>query len=251
MIEVKNIYKSFGDKSILDNISVVFERGKTNLIIGASGSGKTVMVKCIVGLHPHDTGTIIYDGRMFSGMSFSERSEIRKELGFLFQGSALFDSLNVEENVMFPLRMLSTMSKNEMRDRANFCLERVRLPNVNHFYPAELSGGMKKRVGLARAIANHPRYLFCDEPNSGLDPQTSVVIDELIKELTDEYNITTIVITHDMNSVMNIGDKVMFVYKGSKWWEGSRENILDSDNEELREFIYASSFLKALRKQNK
>ncbi|PCJ89830.1 MAG: ABC transporter ATP-binding protein [Flavobacteriales bacterium] len=247
MIEVKNINKSFGENQVLKDISFVFEQGKTNLIIGASGSGKTTIAKCIVGLHEADSGEIIYDEHEFSKMKFSERKAIRKELGFLFQGSALFDSMTVEENVMFPLRMFSDMSVEEMRERASFCLKRVNLENTNHLLPAELSGGMKKRVGIARAISVNPKYLFCDEPNSGLDPQTAIMIDDLIKELTIEYNITTIVITHDMNSVMEIGDKVAFIYNGEKWWEGTKEDILDADNKELVDFVYASKFLKTLR----
>jgi phospholipid/cholesterol/gamma-HCH transport system ATP-binding protein len=243
LIEIKNISKSFGEKKVLDDVSILFERGKTNLIIGASGSGKTTIVKCIVGLQEADSGEVIYDGEIFSGMKFAERTRIRKQLGFLFQGSALFDSMTVEENVIFPLVMFSEMSKSEMRDRANDCLKRVNLENVNHLYPSELSGGMKKRVGIARAISNNPKYLFCDEPNSGLDPQTAMVIDHLIKEITEEYNTTTIVITHDMNSVMEIGDKVSFIYKGRLWWQGSSQNILQTNNKELQDFIFASKFI--------
>lgn len=245
MIEIKNISKSFGEKQVLKDVSILFERGKTNLIIGASGSGKTTIVKCIVGLQEADNGEVIYDGEVFSKMDFEERTTIRKQLGFLFQGSALFDSMTVEENVVFPLLMFSEMSKSEMRDRANDCLKRVNLENVNHLYPSELSGGMKKRVGIARAISNNPKYLFCDEPNSGLDPQTAIVIDLLIKEITEEYNTTTIVITHDMNSVMEIGENVSFIYKGQVWWQGSNKNILQTDNRELEDFIFASKFIKA------
>lgn len=244
MIEIKNISKSFGEKQVLKDVSILFERGKTNLIIGASGSGKTTIVKCIVGLQEADNGEVIYDGEVFSKMNFDERTTIRKQLGFLFQGSALFDSMTVEENVVFPLLMFSEMSKSEMLDRANDCLKRVNLENVNHLYPSELSGGMKKRVGIARAISNNPKYLFCDEPNSGLDPQTAIVIDHLIKEITEEYNTTTIVITHDMNSVMEIGDMVSFIYKGQVWWQGSNTNILQADNGELEDFIFASKFIK-------
>lgn len=245
MIEIKNISKSFGEKKVLDDISIVFERGKTNLLIGASGSGKTTIVKCIVGLQEADTGEIIYDGEIFSKMDFYERTNIRKQLGFLFQGTALFDSMTVEENVIFPLLMFSSMSKSEMRDRANDCLKRVNLDNVNHLYPSELSGGMKKRVGIARAISNNSKYLFCDEPNSGLDPQTAMVIDHLIKEITEEYNTTTIIITHDMNSVMEIGDNVSFIHKGKLWWQGNKENILQTSNRELQDFIFASKFIQA------
>lgn len=243
MIEIQNISKAFGEKQVLNNVSILFERGKTNLIIGASGSGKTTIAKCIVGLQEPDTGKVIYDGEVFSQMSFADRTRIRKQLGFLFQGSALFDSMTVEENVIFPLLMFSPMSKSEMRDRANNCLKRVNLDNVNHLYPSELSGGMKKRVGIARAISNNPKYLFCDEPNSGLDPQTAMVIDHLIKEITEEYNTTTIVITHDMNSVMEIGDRVSFIYKGQLWWQGNSKNILQTDNKEMQDFIFASRFI--------
>lgn len=243
MLEIKNISKSFGEKQVLKNVSILFEQGKTNLIIGASGSGKTTIVKCIVGLQEADSGDVIYDGEVFSKMDFDERTKIRKQLGFLFQGSALFDSMTVEENVVFPLVMFSKMSKSEMRDRANDCLKRVNLENVNHLYPSELSGGMKKRVGIARAISNNPKYLFCDEPNSGLDPQTAMVIDRLIKEITEEYNTTTIVITHDMNSVMEIGDNVFFIYKGELWWQGSSKNILRTNIREVEDFIFASKFI--------
>ncbi len=244
MIEIKNISKSFGEKQVLKDVSILFERGKTNLIIGASGSGKTTIAKCIVGLQEADSGEVIYDGEIFSKMNFDERTNIRKQLGFLFQGSALFDSMTVEENVIFPLLMFSKMSKNDMRERANDCLKRVNLENVNHLFPSELSGGMKKRVGIARAISNNPKYLFCDEPNSGLDPQTAMVIDLLIKEITEEYNTTTIVITHDMNSVMEIGDVVSFIYKGRLWWRGNNKNILETDNKELEDFIFASKFIR-------
>ena len=247
LIEIVNINKSFGDKHVLKDISMRFDQGKCNLIIGASGSGKTTIAKCIVGLHAADSGQIMYDGREFSTMNFKEQRVIRKELGMLFQGSALFDSLTVQENVVFPLRMFSQMSEAEMVDRASFCLERVNLPETNKLYPAELSGGMKKRVGIARAISANPKYLFCDEPNSGLDPQTAIVIDQLIKEITEEYNITTIVITHDMNSVVGIGDQIAFIYNGQKWWEGTKEEILVTDNTEVVDFVYASKFLKELR----
>lgn len=248
MIEIRNINKSFGNNQVLKNVSIVFEQGKTNLLIGASGCGKTTIAKCIVGLHEVDSGEVLFDGHVFSSMTFDERKDIRKELGFLFQGSALFDSMNVLENLMFPLRMFSEMSLSEMKDRAHFCLKRVNLEKTEHLFPSELSGGMKKRVGIARAISISPKYLFCDEPNSGLDPQTSILIDELIKEITEEYNITTIVITHDMNSVMEIGDNISFIYKGEKWWEGSKEEILHTENKEVVDFVYASKFLKALKK---
>ena len=251
MIEVRNVSKTFGETKVLNDITCDFAKGKTNLIIGASGSGKTTLTKCIVGLHEVDQGgSVLFDGRNFSEMNFNERKVIRQEIGFLFQGSALFDSLSVEENVIFPLRMFTNQSKAEMLDRVNFCLKRVNLENVNRLFPSELSGGMKKRVGIARAIAMNPKYLFCDEPNSGLDPQTSIVIDNLIQEITYEYDITTIVITHDMNSVMEIGDKVYFIYKGSKWWEGSKEDILQTQNKEVVDFVYASKFMKMFRQNN-
>jgi len=250
LIEINNISKSFGDKQVLKNISACFERSKTNLIIGASGQGKSVLTKCVVGLLEPDEGKIIYDGRNFTRMPFKQRKEIRKEIGMLFQSSALFDSLTVEENVKFPLAMHTNMSEEEMLERVNFCLNRVNLQNVNHLYPAEISGGMQKRVGIARAIALNPKYLFCDEPNSGLDPQTSIVIDNLIKEITEEYDMTTIVITHDMNSVMEIGEKIFFIYRGQKWWEGDKTTILDADNKELNEFVFASSIMRNLKKHH-
>ncbi len=247
MIEVKGVNKSFGDHHVLKEINTVFEPGQVNLIIGQSGSGKSVLAKCIVGLHEVDTGEILYDGRNFTVMNRHQRKDVRKEIGMLFQGSALFDSLTVEENVMFPLSMFTTMSKEEMRERANFCLERVKLTNRNHLLPAECSGGMQKRIGIARAIAMNPKYLFCDEPNSGLDPKTSIVIDNLIRELTYEFNMTTIVITHDMNSVIEIGDHIIFIYEGNKWWEGTKEDILRTDNQEINDFVYAAQFMKQLK----
>jgi len=247
MIEVKNVNKSFSGNQILHDISVNFNKGKVNLIIGASGSGKSVLVKCMVGLHEVDSGSIKYDERDFTKMNFKERKSIRKEIGMLFQGSALFDSLTVEENVKFPLEMYTKKSREEILDRVNFCLQRVNLENVNHLYPAELSGGMQKRVGIARAIALNPQYLYCDEPNSGLDPQTGIVIDNLIQEITEEYNITTIVVTHDMNSVMETGDNISFIHQGRKWWEGNKHEILKTDNPELCEFVYASRIMKKFK----
>jgi len=249
MIIVDNISKSFGDTQILFDVSATFMEGRVNLIIGASGQGKSVLTKCIVGLHEVDKGAIIYDGRDFSAMNRKERIEIRKEIGMLFQGSALFDSLTVEENVSFPLKMFTDMSQEEMRERANFCLNRVNIINKNDLLPAETSGGMQKRIAIARAIAMNPKYLFCDEPNSGLDPNTSIVIDNLIKEITYEYNITTVVITHDMNSVMEIGDHIIFINQGKKWWEGDNKEIIKTDNEEVVDFVYASSFMKNLREK--
>ncbi len=248
MIEVKNISKIFGDRTILSSASVLFEQGKTNLIIGESGSGKTTLIKCMVGLTSINTGEVLYDGRNFTTMNDKEKKAIRKEIGMLFQGGALFDSLTAEENVMFPMTMFSEMSAEEKRDRAQFCLQRVNLPNAGKLYPSELSGGMKKRVGIARAIAMEPRYLYCDEPNSGLDPRTSILIDNLIKEITYELNITTIVITHDMNSVIEIGDNITFIYKGQVWWKGSKEEILKTENPEINDFVYASEFMKKIKK---
>ena len=248
MIEVRNIHKIFGTHHVLDGISAEFLPGKTNLIIGGSGSGKTTLLKCMVGLHEPNKGKVVYDGRDFTDMDFEERISIRKEIGMLFQGAALFDSMTVEENILFPLNMFTTQSLGEKKDRANFCLERVNLAGKNALYPAELSGGMKKRVGIARAIAMNPKYLFCDEPNSGLDPKTAIVIDELIHEITVEYQTTTIVVTHDMNSVMGIGEHIIFLHNGQKWWEGTKEEIITSKNVELNEFIFASKFMKALKK---
>lgn len=248
MIEIKNIVKSFGDNHVLKDISCVFEKGKSNLLIGASGSGKTTITKCIVGLHEVDSGEILYNGKNFSTMNVNQRKEIRREIGFMFQGSALFDSLSVEDNIKFPMQMFSKQTAKEMLDRANYCLERVGLPGTNKLFPSELSGGMKKRVGIARAIAMNPKYLFCDEPNSGLDPQTSILIDELIKSLTVEFDMTTIVVTHDMNSVIEIGDKIFFLFKGEKKWEGNNKEILKTEEEEVRSFVYASKFIKELVK---
>ncbi len=247
MIEVKNVSKSFGDNHVLNDISAEFVQGKVNIIIGTSGSGKSVLAKCIVGLHEVDQGEILYDGRDFTKMKVEERREIRKEIGMLFQGSALFDSMTVEENVMFPLTMFSDMKKKEMLERVNFCLERVQLTGKNKLYPAECSGGMQKRIGIARAIAMKPKYLFCDEPNSGLDPQTSILIDTLIREITYEYDITTIVITHDMNSVIEIGDQINFLHQGKNWWKGNNREIVTTDNPEVTNFVYASDFMKQIR----
>lgn len=247
MIQVENLVKNFNGVNVLQDISVLFEKGKTNLIIGKSGSGKTVLMKCIVGLFEVDRGSISYDNRDFVKMNFNERKQIRREIGMLFQGSALFDSLTVEENVMFPLNMFTDMTVSDKRDRANICLSRVNLRDSNNLYPGELSGGMKKRVAIARAIVENPRYLFCDEPNSGLDPMTALVIDELISEITHEYDMTTVINTHDMNSVMEIGEKVVFIHQGQKEWEGTREGILDSDNQNLNDFVFASNFAKKIK----
>jgi phospholipid/cholesterol/gamma-HCH transport system ATP-binding protein len=247
MIKVEKIYKSFGDRVVLSDISATFEPGKTNLIIGKSGSGKTVFLKSIVGLHDIDSGEIWYGDVLFSKLDFKKKKEIRREMGMLFQGSALFDSLTVEENVRFPLDMFTDKNKEEKLDRVNFCLNRVNIINSNKLFPSELSGGMKKRVAIARAIALNPSYLFCDEPNSGLDPKTSIVIDALIKEITEEYNITTIVNTHDMNSVMEIGEKIIFINEGEKCWEGNKYEILESDNAILNDFVFANSLARKLK----
>jgi phospholipid/cholesterol/gamma-HCH transport system ATP-binding protein len=246
MIELKNISKTFGDRNVLNDVSFLFESGKTNLVIGESGSGKTTLLKIMVGLHQPDVGEVFYNNRSFTSSSDKEKQLIRKEIGMLFQGGALFDSQTVEENIAFPLDMFTNLTKKEKTDRVNFCLERVNLEGRNKLYPAELSGGMKKRAALARAIANQPKYLFCDEPNSGLDPKTSLVIDDLIKDITEDYNITTVVITHDMNSVMEIGDNIMFLYKGKMWWKGNKDEVLTTDNKEMLDFIYASEFMKQL-----
>jgi phospholipid/cholesterol/gamma-HCH transport system ATP-binding protein len=244
MIEVKNIKKTFGDKTIINDVSVKFDPGKCNLIIGSSGSGKTVFMKCLVGLFVPNSGEILYQGHDFIQMNGPEKKEIRKQIGMLFQGSALFDSLTVEQNVMFPLNMFTTDSHRKKLKRVNEVLDRVNLEGANKKFPAELSGGMKKRVGIARAIVLNPQYLFCDEPNSGLDPQTSLVIDRLIKEITLEYKITTVVNTHDMNSVMEVGDHIIYMHQGLKEWEGTNKQIIFSKNEKLNEFIFASEFLK-------
>ncbi len=247
MIEVKNISKSFGSNHVLKNVSVSLFPGKVNFIIGQSGSGKSVLTKCIVGLMEVDQGQIVFNERNFTALDKWQRKEIRQEMGMLFQGSALFDSMTVEENVMFPLRMFSSMSKSEMQDRVNFCLKRVNLEGKNKLYPSEISGGMQKRTGIARSIAMNPRYLFCDEPNSGLDPQTAIVIDNLIREITYEFNVTTVVVSHDMNSVIEIGDHINFIYKGEMWWSGDKRQILHTDNKEINDFVFPSEFMKEIR----
>ena len=236
---------------MLDDISIRFDKGKTNLIIGKSGSGKTVLLKSLVGLHDIDEGEILFDDRDFTQMNFRQKKTLRKEFGMLFQGAALFDSFTVEENVKYPLDMFTEMSYEEKLDRTNFCLSRVDMDGSNAAFPAELSGGMRKRVGIARAISLNPKYLFCDEPNSGLDPQTAIRIDKLIREITEEYNITTIVNTHDMNSVMEIGDNVVFIYEGIKCWEGSKHDILKTDNQYLNDFVFATNLTKTLKKIQK
>ncbi|MFL5773242.1 MAG: ABC transporter ATP-binding protein [Flavisolibacter sp.] len=244
MIEVKELRKGFAGKSVLNGVSAQMQPGKCNLIIGSSGSGKTVFVKCLVGLFRPDSGDIFYDGQNFTQMNTDQKKEIRKQIGMLFQGSALFSSMTVEENIIFPLDMFTKETRKKKMDRVNEVLERVNLVGANKKFPAELSGGMMKRVGIARAIVLNPKYLFVDEPNSGLDPQTSGLIDHLIKEITVEYNITTVVNTHDMNSVMEIGDHIIYMYKGEKEWEGNNKEIIFSKNERLNDFIFASEFLK-------
>ena len=247
MIQINNLCKSFEDKQVLTDISSVFENGKTNLIIGQSGSGKTVLMKCIVGLLTPESGHILYDGRDFVSMKKKEKKLLRREMGMIFQSAALFDSMSVLENVMFPLDMFSNDTYRDRVRRAQFCLDRVNLIEAQEKYPDEISGGMQKRVAIARAIALNPKYLFCDEPNSGLDPKTSLVIDDLIHSITEEYNMTTIINTHDMNSVMGIGEKIIYIHEGQKWWEGSSADILTSSNRELNEFVFASELAKAAR----
>ncbi|MCL4121773.1 UNVERIFIED_CONTAM: hypothetical protein GTU68_066607 [Idotea baltica] len=248
MIEVKNIHKSFGDAHILKGISTLFENGKTSLVIGQSGSGKTVFLKCLLGLFTQEEGTISYDGKVYSELNEDQKRDLRSEMGMVFQGSALFDSMTIEENVMFPLRMFTKQSLSEMQDRVNFVLKRVNLPDAHKKMPSEASGGMQKRVAIARAIVNNPKYLFCDEPNSGLDPKTAIVIDNLIQEITDEYNITTVINSHDMNSVMEIGEKIVFLKDGLKAWEGSKETIFKTDNAVVTDFVYSSELFKKVRK---
>jgi phospholipid/cholesterol/gamma-HCH transport system ATP-binding protein len=247
MIEAKDIYKTFGDNDVLKGINAKFKPGKNNLIIGGSGSGKTTLLKCIVGLHEPTKGDVFFDGENFTDMNFEQRVPIRTHIGMLFQNSALFDSMNVEDNIIFPLNLFTEMTKAEKIDRANFCLKRVNLEGKNKLFPSELSGGMKKRVGIARAISMQPKYLFVDEPNSGLDPKTSILIDELIAELTEEYQITTVIVTHDMNSVMGIGDHIIFLHNGKKWWEGTNKEIAQTDNKELNDFVFASKFMRAAK----
>ena len=244
MIRAEHIIKAFDGRTVLNDISVEFKTGCTNLIIGRSGSGKTVLLKTLVGLHEPDSGSVWYDETNYTRLGFMERKAIRKDIGMIFQGGALLDSSTVVENVKLPLDLFTDQSEAEKLERVNFCLRRVRLENADHLYPSELSGGMIKRVAIARAIVLNPRYLFCDEPNSGLDPQTSVVIDNLIQDITREYNITTIINTHDMNSVMEIGEKIVYIHEGKKWWEGSKEDILLSENKELNDFVFASAMAK-------
>ena len=248
MIEIKNIIKSFGSKEVLKDVSFTFEKGKTNLVIGQSGSGKTVLLKCLLGLHEPESGFIVFDGMGIVGKSNKNLKGLRREIGMVFQGGALFDSMNVEQNVLFPLQMFSKMSKEEMLQRVNFCLKRVNLENVNHLFPSEISGGMKKRVAIARAIVLNPKYLFCDEPNSGLDPYTAILIDNLLQEITHEYAMTTVINTHDMNSVMEIGEKILFIKEGKNVWEGTKSDIITSDNQHLQDFVFSSELFKTIKK---
>jgi len=247
MIKVENIRKEFGDNLVLNDVSFSFEKRKTNLIIGESGSGKTTLLKLLIGLHSLDSGNIIYDGRVFNEMKLKQKRLIRQEIGMLFQGGALFDYMSVEENIMFPLTMFTEQSEEEKLDRVNFCLQRVNLENTNTLLPSELSGGMLKRVAIARAISMNPKYLLCDEPNSGLDPKTAIVIDNLIQEITEEFDMTTIVNTHDMNSVMQIGENIVFIHKGVIWWEGNKEELIHTNNKELNDFVFASELFKRLK----
>ena len=248
MIKVTNLQKSFGETQVLKGISTTFEKGKTNLIIGQSGSGKTVLIKCLLGLFQYEGGTISYEGKQFSKLTEDQKRTLRGDIGMVFQGSALFDSMTIIENVMFPLRMFTSMNKSEMQDRANLVLKRVNLSDAHHKMPSEASGGMQKRVAIARAIVNNPKYLFCDEPNSGLDPKTAIVIDNLIQEITKEYNITTVINSHDMNSVMEIGETILFLKDGRKAWIGSKNTIFKTDNEVVTDFVYSSNLFKKVRK---
>ena len=251
MIEINKISKSFDNNKIIEDISATFDKGKTNLIIGQSGSGKTVLMKCLLGLHEVDNGDILYDGKKFNKDEISEVSDLRKQMGMVFQGSALFDSMSVLDNIIFPLRMFSNMSQSKMIERAREVIHRVDLKDVDNKFPSEISGGMKKRVAIARAIVLNPKYLFCDEPNSGLDPKTAIIIDKLIQEITVEYDITTIINTHDMNSVMEIGDKIIFLVKGNKIWEGNNEEILNTDDKLINDFVYSSELFKKVKLSQK
>lgn len=247
MIEVRNIHKSFGEFHVLKGISTTFEQGKTNLIIGQSGSGKTVFLKCLLGLFEPEEGSIIYEGQNYADLNKAQRRDLRQNMGMVFQGSALFDSMTVEGNVMFPLEMFTNQSKSEMQDRVNVVLDRVNLVDAHHKLPAEISGGMKKRVAIARAIVMNPNFLFCDEPNSGLDPKTAILIDNLIQEITEEFNITTVINTHDMNSVMEIGEKILFLKDGQKAWEGTKHEVFKTDNQAVTDFVYSSELFKKVR----
>lgn len=247
MLEVKSLVKNFSDKDVLKGISNTFEKGKCNLIIGQSGSGKTVFLKCMLGLFEPTSGDILYDGRSFVGLHKKQKKLIRQEIGMVFQGGALFDSMNIEENILFPLRMFSTLSPKEQLKRVDFCLDRVNLAGVNKKIPAEISGGMQKRVAIARAIALNPKYLFCDEPNSGLDPQTAILIDDLLKEITEEYKMTTLINTHDMNSVMQIGDHIIYLKNGYLSWRGNKDNLINDMNKDLEEFVFSSQLFRKIR----
>lgn len=249
MIEVQNLSKSFGDTTVLKDISTQFDKGITNLIIGSSGSGKTIFLKCLLGLFEHNSGTIAFEGKPLKSMGRKERRNLRQEMGMVFQGSALFDSLTVVENIMFPMQMFTKKTTEEIRERANEVIKRVNLGNAHSKLPAEISGGMQKRVAIARAIVMNPKYLFCDEPNSGLDPKTAIIIDQLISEITQEYNITTVINTHDMNSVMEIGERILFLDKGIKVWEGSNKDIFKTENEAVSNFVYSSNLMKKVRQQ--
>jgi phospholipid/cholesterol/gamma-HCH transport system ATP-binding protein len=250
MIEVRNIEKHFGENYVLKNVSFIFEQGKTNLIIGESGSGKTTLIKILIGLHKIDSGAVLFDGVNFNSIKTKEQRILRQEIGMLFQAGALYDSMTVEENIMFPLSMFTDKTEEEKLERVNFCLKRVNLEGKNNLLPAELSGGMTKRVAIARAIVMQPKYLLCDEPNSGLDPKTAIIIDNLIHEITKEYNITTIVNTHDMNSVMEIGENIAFINHGEIWWTGNKDELLNSDNKELNDFVFASELFKRLKHED-
>ncbi len=250
MIEIKNIVKSFASKEVLKDVSFTFEKGKTNLVIGQSGSGKTVLLKCLLGLHEPESGFIRFDGLDIVGKSNKNLKSLRKQIGMVFQGGALFDSMNVEQNVLYPLQMFSKMSKEEMLQRVNFCLQRVNLENVNHLFPSEISGGMKKRVAIARAIVLNPKYLFCDEPNSGLDPYTATLIDNLLQEITHEYGMTTVINTHDMNSVMEIGEKILFIKEGRNVWDGTKSDIITSENQYLQDFVFSSELFKTIKRNS-
>ena len=247
MIEIKNIVKTFSGQEILKDISFMYKKGQTNLVIGQSGSGKTVLLKCLLGLYKPDKGSVLFDGEDIVTMSNKNLKTLRKQVGMVFQGGALFDSMNIEQNVLFPLQMFSNISKEEMLDRVNFCLKRVNLENVNHLFPSEISGGMKKRVAIARAIVLNPKYLFCDEPNSGLDPYTAILIDNLLQELTYEYGMTTVINTHDMNSVMEIGDRILFIKEGMMAWEGTNTEIFKADNQDLQDFVFSSELFKTIK----
>ena len=247
MIEIQNIEKHFGDNHVLKDVSFSFQKGKTNLIIGESGSGKTTLIKILIGLHAIDKGTVLFDGVDFNVIKTKQQRILRQEIGMLFQGGALYDYMTVEDNIMFPLNMFTDKTEEEKLERVNFCLKRVNLEGINQLMPSELSGGMTKRVAIARAIVMQPKYLLCDEPNSGLDPKTAIIIDNLIQEITKEYNITTIVNTHDMNSVMEIGENIAFINKGEIWWKGNKDGLLNSDNKELNNFVFASKLFKRLK----